>query len=143
MIKGAFVLTPKQEKFAQLYVQLGNASDAYRQAYNVRTRSMATINRTAHGIANKPNVAARIAVLRAGAAARNEVSVDYVVQRLKREAETAKNPSDRIAALSWLGRHLALFTDRQQVDERRLLEIVVHRLPVVPSGGTNDGKPSQ
>jgi len=28
-------LTPKQEKFCQLYVELGNASDAYRGAYNV------------------------------------------------------------------------------------------------------------
>jgi len=28
-------LTPKQEKFANLYVELGNASEAYRQAYDV------------------------------------------------------------------------------------------------------------
>ena len=27
-------LTPKQEKFAQVYVECGNASEAYRQAYN-------------------------------------------------------------------------------------------------------------
>ena len=28
-------LTPKQQKFAELYVQLGNGSEAYRQAYDV------------------------------------------------------------------------------------------------------------
>ena len=100
---------------------------------------MATINRYAHALATHSKIAARIATLRAGAADRNEVSVDYVVQRLKLEAEQATRPADRIAALSWLGKHLALFTDRQQVDERRLLEIVVHRLP---NGQSNDGKPS-
>ena len=27
-------LTPKQEKFCQLYIELGNASEAYRQSYD-------------------------------------------------------------------------------------------------------------
>ena len=27
-------LTPKQEKFCQKYIEMGNASEAYRQAYN-------------------------------------------------------------------------------------------------------------
>ena len=29
-------LTPKQEKFANLYVELGNASEAYREAFDVK-----------------------------------------------------------------------------------------------------------
>lgn len=31
-------MTPKQEKFAQLYVETGNASEAYRQAYNSKAK---------------------------------------------------------------------------------------------------------
>ena len=31
-------LTPKQERFAQLYVELGNASDAYREAYDSKAK---------------------------------------------------------------------------------------------------------
>ena len=31
-------LTPKQEKFAQLAVTLGNQSEAYRQAYDVSNK---------------------------------------------------------------------------------------------------------
>ena len=31
-------LTVKKEKFCQLYVELGNASEAYRQAYNSKAK---------------------------------------------------------------------------------------------------------
>ena len=31
-------LTPKQERFAQLYVELGNASEAYREAYDSKAK---------------------------------------------------------------------------------------------------------
>lgn len=31
-------LNPKQERFAQLYVETGNASEAYRQAYNSKAK---------------------------------------------------------------------------------------------------------
>jgi len=34
-------LTPKQEKFAQLYVEIGNASEAYRQAYDSKAKPAA------------------------------------------------------------------------------------------------------
>lgn len=27
-------MTPKQDKFCMLYIELGNASEAYRQSYN-------------------------------------------------------------------------------------------------------------
>ncbi|EPZ98572.1 terminase small subunit, partial [Glaesserella parasuis] len=37
-------LTPKQEKFCQLYIELGNASEAYRQAYDCSKMSNETIN---------------------------------------------------------------------------------------------------
>ena len=32
-------LTPKQERFAQLYVEMGNASEAYRQAYDTSAKA--------------------------------------------------------------------------------------------------------
>ena len=36
-------LTPKQQKFAELYVQLGNGSEAYRQAYDVAETTTAKV----------------------------------------------------------------------------------------------------
>ena len=40
-------LTPKQEKFAQVYVETGNASEAYRAAYACERMKSATVNRRA------------------------------------------------------------------------------------------------
>ena len=38
-------LTPKQEKFAQVYVETSNASEAYRQAYDALKMKPETITR--------------------------------------------------------------------------------------------------
>lgn len=40
-------LTPKQEKFCQLYIELGNASEAYRQSYDCQDMKSESINRLA------------------------------------------------------------------------------------------------
>lgn len=42
-------LTPKRKKFARVYLDTGNASEAYRQAYNTNGK-LSTINREAHKI---------------------------------------------------------------------------------------------
>lgn len=43
-------LTVKQAKFAEVWVKTGNATEAYRQAYNVANMSDETIGRTAHAL---------------------------------------------------------------------------------------------
>ena len=37
-------LTPKQERFCQLYIELGNASEAYRQSYDADSMAEPTVN---------------------------------------------------------------------------------------------------
>lgn len=43
----------------------------------------------------------------------NGVTAEYVIDKLKREADNASNASDRISALSWLGKYLAMFVDKR------------------------------
>lgn len=69
------------------------------------------------------------------------VSDEYVLEGLKREAETAKNSSDRIAALSWLGKYRAMFTEKHLVDaniitkqEQSLLDKYINNNRLIPSG---------
>ena len=52
------------------------------------------------------------AILKAG------VTEDEVIAGLRKEALTAPKPSDRIAALAWLGKVKAMFTDKQQIDAK-------------------------
>ena len=56
-------LTPKQEKFAQLYVEKGNASEAYRQAYNSKAK-YETVNVSASKLLSDPKVSLRVRELR-------------------------------------------------------------------------------
>lgn len=73
-------LTPKQEAFAQAYIETGNASEAYRRAYNVSAGTKPnTIEKRACELLKHGKVAGRIAELQAGAQKRHEVTVDRIV----------------------------------------------------------------
>ena len=41
-------LTIKQEKFCNLYIELGNASEAYRQSYNCEKMKPESVNNKAY-----------------------------------------------------------------------------------------------
>ena len=45
------------------------------------------------------------------------LTTEFVVKGLMKEALGAHNSSDRIAAYSWIGKHLAMFTDKSEVTE--------------------------
>jgi hypothetical protein len=63
------LLTLKQEAFCQKFIELKDASKAYRACYNVKpTTKPTTIWRTAKSILDNPKVAARIEELRKPAA---------------------------------------------------------------------------
>ena len=49
-------LTPKERKFAELCVTLGNQSEAYRQAYDVTDKDATWVKVRASELANKSNI---------------------------------------------------------------------------------------
>jgi len=53
-------LTPKEQKFAELCVTLGNQTEAYRQAYNVTNKDAEWIKVRASELANKSNITVTI-----------------------------------------------------------------------------------
>lgn len=84
-------LTQKQEAFCLVYIETGNASEAYRRAYDVKKDTKeATINRTAKEIIDKPNIAARIAELRAPVIKRAQLSLESHLKELETLRELAK-----------------------------------------------------
>lgn len=56
-------LTPKQERFCRHYVEIGNASEAYRLSYNCANMKQSTIWRNASALLDNNKVATRIAEL--------------------------------------------------------------------------------
>ena len=85
-------LTPKQEKFCQVYVETSNASEAYRQSYNVSPSAKEqTIWRSAHEVLENPKVAARLEELRAESQKRHDVTVDSLIKELEEARKVGKD----------------------------------------------------
>ncbi|UXN38139.1 terminase small subunit [Avibacterium paragallinarum] len=72
-------LTPKQEKFCQLYLELGNASEAYRQAYNAEKMKPETINTKASELLHNGKIAERVSELRQLHQERHCLTVDKII----------------------------------------------------------------
>ena len=75
-------LTIKQEAFCLAYIESGNASAAYRSAYNAGRMKPATINRKAKELLDNGKIAARLQVLSAELNERAMVDATYVLRRM-------------------------------------------------------------
>jgi len=64
----------KQEVFAAEYVSNGNASEAYRRAYNANAMKLSTVHVRAHKLITHSKIAARVAELKAQISADNEIT---------------------------------------------------------------------
>ena len=109
-------LTPKQEKFAQVYIETGNASEAYRQAYNAENMSANTIKVKACLLLQRDNVRITVDQLRLELKERYEVTVDSIVAELE-QARVVSMSKDQGAAMvsASMGKAklMGLITDRQ------------------------------
>src|SRR5665647_410030 len=85
-------LTEKQDSFCRAFIETGNASEAYRRAYDAENMKPTSINRSAKSLMDNPKIAARIEQLRAPIIERHNQTVNDLLIEL----ETA-----RIAALSF------------------------------------------
>lgn len=75
-------LTPKQEKFCQEYVTTGNASEAYRRAYDASKSKDSTINRKAKEMLDMDKISARIGSLRSELSKKHSKTREDIIQDL-------------------------------------------------------------
>ena len=76
-------LTPKQESFCLAYLETGNASEAYRRAYDSGDMAAPTINRKAKDLLNNGKITARLETLRAPAIAKAQLTVEDLLGELE------------------------------------------------------------
>ncbi|MEE6030445.1 terminase small subunit [Avibacterium paragallinarum] len=76
-------LTPKQEKFCQLYIELGNASEAYRQSYDCSKMKSSAINSNAKKLLKDTPIALRIEALQDEHKQRHNLTVDGIINDLQ------------------------------------------------------------
>ena len=75
-------MTPKQELFAQVYLETSNASEAYKQAYNTQANAN-TVNRKASQLLKHPEVSTHIIELQAIQRQRHKLTIDDLLQELE------------------------------------------------------------
>lgn len=76
-------LTVKQEKFCQVYIKTGNASEAYRQAYNASKMKEATVNNNAHKLLKNNEITTRLNELKNASVKRHNITIDTLINDLK------------------------------------------------------------
>ena len=76
-------LTPKQEKFCNLYVELGNASQAYRQSYSCSKMKMETINNKAYQMLCRGDIRTRVSELQAELDKKSDYRKEDALKTLK------------------------------------------------------------
>lgn len=94
-------LTMKQENFCHAYVETGNASEAYRRAYNAGAMTPATITNNAHVLLKRNDVSMRIEAIKAVLAKRVLVTVETLTEELDAALKLAvelKQPAAAITA---------------------------------------------
>lgn len=112
-------LTQKQEAFCLAYIELGNASDAYRSAYEASRMKPETVNRTAKEQLDNPKIAARIKDLQAEAAERNAVTVDSLLAELEDARQLAFRIAQPAAAVTaTMGKAKIVGLDKLVLDHR-------------------------
>lgn len=114
-------LTPKQEKFCHLYIELGNASEAYRQSYDAENMSENTLNVKACELLKNGKVSVRISELRLQHRKRHNMTVDDLIKELEEARQAALDPNldkpqSAAAVSATMGKAKLLGLDKQLVD---------------------------
>ena len=102
-------LTPKQEKFCLKYIEIGNASEAYRQIYDCAMMKTETVNRKAKEMMDNGKISARIEELRKPIIERHNITVDDIIAEYEEArllAKSLEKPSAMVSATSGKARVL-------------------------------------
>lgn len=107
-------LTPKQERFCTAYIETGNASEAYKIAYDAGKMSSGAVHVAASRLLDNPKVALRVDELRAAHIQRHAVTVDTIRDMLMEDRNFAvklEKPSAAVSATLGLAKLYGLMGD--------------------------------
>lgn len=126
-------LTPKQEAFCLAYLETGNASEAYRHSYSVKSMSDTAVNREAKRLIDNPKIATRLEELRKPVRERAQISLESHLEALKSlrdRADASENFSAAITAEVARGKASGLYSDKEKPKAAERPQIIVN----VPDG---------
>ncbi len=112
-------LTPKQEAFALAYIETGNASEAYRRAYDAAGMKPEVVAVKASELLKNGKVTVRVQSLQAKHAERHDITVGSLTEMLKADRALARSldqPSAAISATMGLAKLHGLIVDKAKLD---------------------------
>ena len=110
-------LTIKQEKFCNLYIEIGNASEAYRQSYNCEKMKPESVNIKAFELLNNGKITLRIDELRSELAERHDITKDTLITELEEARQIAKETAKAASMVSaTMGKARILGLDKQVIE---------------------------
>lgn len=139
-------MTPKQEHFARLYVETGNASEAYRQAYNAENMKPETVTNEAYKLLQSPDISAMVDDLKAEARQRHRVTVDdllHELEQVRAVALAAPTPQSSAAVSATMGKAkmLGLLVDKAEIKaEAEIQEKPQSRIEAIVDSLTEEEK---
>lgn len=134
-------LTIKQEKFCMVYIETGNASEAYRQAYNAENMTQNAIAVEACRILDSPNISLRIKELKSGHIKRHELTIDDLVAELEEARQAALSAmivqsSASVAATMGKAKLLGLVVDKTDIKLTNAKELTNEQLAAIATSGS-------
>lgn len=112
-------LTPKREKFARAYVELGCAAKAYRAAFDTSTMAPETVRNKASQTLARDDVRAMVDAIRAELAQRHGVTLDTLLTELEAtrlSAMAGDKPQCAAAVSAVMAKARLLGFDRPGID---------------------------
>ena len=113
------ILTPKQEKFAQVVASGMTQADAYRVAYNAGNMKPETIQKRASELMSKGEISGRVRDLQEeGAKIAVYTLAEHLsrLDKLSRGAESEGKFAEAVKAEELRGKAVGFYTERQQID---------------------------
>lgn len=112
-------LTAKQEAFCIAYFETGNATEAYRRAYDVENTSPPVINNKASALLARDDIRVRVEELRAPTIKKAQITVEDLLRELEEArtvAMTCETPQSSAAIAATMGKAKLLGLDKQVVE---------------------------
>lgn len=111
-------LTPKQENFCLAYLETGNASEAYRRAYDAENMKPESVNRLAKAQLDNVKIASRLEELRAPIIKKAQLTVEDLLRELEEARKLAIDTQAPAPAVSaTMGKAKLLGLDKQIIEQ--------------------------
>ena len=123
-----------------VYVETGNASEAYRQAYNAENMSNEAIGVEACRLLDNPSVSLKVKELKKGHTKRHELTIDDLVAELEEARQAALSAmvvqsSASVAATMGKAKLLGLVVDKTDIKLTNAKELTNEQLAAIASSG--------